>query len=1014
MNEIPNIATCEVTAVYNNGEAEAEGAVLTIKPTTISLSFMLYLLAKNNRKSSFTWPQREQATVYSPSGAPNIDGYTYKATTPREGYIYIHFENKPDIFKEFKVDITGKLTNIVSDLQEDVRKPKERKSSRYYCISNKDIVWIAYSEFQWSSSYVKKIRDKNNQELREKRMQKFDATQWKGNHNASDAFTVDNIDGYFPLDDDDKAPQKQENNGEVFWTPGEIKSSLDSGKIQWWKTYFDNVEALEDVPDERDEVFFCLHDPLGCADELAIDLDDRWKDMEALIIAIQTGIDRKVALNDIVNGSKEPNDIVSKDRLKQIEKMHQSLLLLYQSGFCSEENVDKYGDSLDRKRIELLLGKDDRANIRAKIANVKEQFVVLLKSDYYIQAINEYLSQIDDVKLIGKNRKSIHISNLQYRLNTKDHVFNLAEENKRILDKQDVGIEYFKEEFDARKGILFDPVSVDVKQGGDSFDRVVLTWNTIVGGISDFVKKYPQYLQTKIDMLNEVRIFRNGEVVLDKCFDLSTVNKIVHNKKPFLDAGRQMMNITEELLEDTKFINAVDGSLTSIEQVTISQKFNAAFQREGKLYDLADHLTGSLVWNRFVTRISFVNMGSALLQLGKSRGINYETLKNSLGVLSSLSTVVETQVTYKILSKKLSNEISEEVAEKLMKGLPRRACVVGVWLSAGVDAFDSGLNFYRGDIDAAAMQAVAAILGTIGGVGIINEWNPIGWIATLAAGTGFALLAIFFEDGPLEELCKCCQFRQKKSFVFFDSDDFDYNGTIEGSISFHYLNTYLMVKKGYLDLGDYSVLYKRISDILFGGTVTIESKPNIVSSRTVGPTTIQEHFKKELYVNVHFSMAKMFIADIDLQIYLFPHGFNSGQLPILLTKEKDKGNYRLIPQNDSQAEFFVALFDIPEEHQHIPSIHQWRTQAEIIVLCRCNDNSHMFPIDEDNKPRYIAVREKLYKEETVVRQPETPFNSRLLEKMEQERKHKLVCITVSGDNIKRGFKNHLLSPVTWE
>ncbi len=1009
MIEIPDIADCKVTASYNNGEVEAKGNVMTIKPSTFSLSFMRYTLAKDDRQKHFTWPQREQTTAYSLNKSVDIANYTVKATSVREGYIYIYFDNKPDLFKELQIDLTGTLTNIISDLQDDVREQKDPLSRKYYCITNKDIVWIAFSEFQWSAAHINDIRTKS--ELRENRMQKFDATQWAGNQNQVDAFTVDNIDAYFPLEDDDTLPNQLEDGR---WTGGLMKDLMNSAKIQWWMSYYNNVKVIEEVPDEREEVFFCLHDPLGCADELAIELDDCWKEMEALIIAMQTGIDRNVVLNTIIPGDKEPEDLVDKDKLKQIEMMHKSVMLLYQTSFCSEENSEKYGDNLDKERIELLLGKDDRASLRTKIANVKEQFVILLKSEYYIQAINEYVSQVDDVKLVGKNRKIIHISNLQYRVNAKDHVYNLADENKLISDKLDVGIEYLKKEFDDQKGILFEPVDVDIKKGGDSLDRVILTWNTIASGISDFAKKYPQYLQTKIDLLNGIRIFRNGEMVLDECFDLSTINKAVRNKKAFLESGLQMMNMTEELLEDTKFIAAVSGSFISIEQVSISQKFNAAFQREGKLYDLANHLTNSLAWNRFVAKVAIVNMGSALFQFRKGFQLNLETSKNTLSAFSALAGVVETRATYKILSRKLSGEITKEIADKLMKGLPTRASAVGIWLGAGVDAMDSGLNFYRGDTDAAAMQALAAILGTVAAVGMWNGWNPLGWIALLAAGTGLSILAIFFEDDRLEELCECTQFRINKKWFGLGENVFEFKGSIEESVDFHYASGNQMTLSGFEQYADYLIFYRRLTDILFGGSLVIENKPNVISSRTVGPTTIQEHFKKELYVKVNFSMAKMFIADIDLQIYLFPDGFQSGKAQIRLTEEKGKGNIRLIAQNDMSADYFVALFDIPKKYQFLPNTSQYRTKAEIIVLCRCKDNTHTFPIDHDNKPRYVAMRDKLYKRETIAIQPNSPYTKQLNEKQEVDRKRNLVYVSVSGDHIKRDFRNKLLAPSTWE
>jgi len=77
------------------------------------------------------------------------------------------------------------------------------------------------------------------------------------------------------------------------------------------------------------------------------------------------------------------------------------------------------------------------------------------------------------------------------------------------------------------------------------------------------------------------------------------------------------------------------------------------------------------------------------------------------------------------------------------------------------------------------------------------------------------------------------------------------------------------------------------------------------------------------------------------------------------------------------------------------------------------DNQNTFPIDRLNQARYIAVRDKLYKEQEIVHQPPTPFNQQLLDKQEAERKQKLVYVSVSGDHLKRGYKSDLLTSSYW-
>ncbi len=1010
MDDILDIAECEVLADYGNGKAQAEGKKMVIKPTTISLSFMRYILAKTNRNKFFIYPERDSATTYNVEGAPDINGYQYKASTIREGYIYISFEvrngKQSDFFKEFNVDITGDLTNIVSDLSEDVRTSTERSIGKYYSISNKDIIWIAYSEFQWSSKFVNDIR--TNQQLREARMQKFDATQWVDNHNVADAFTVDNIEGYFPLEDWDTPPERIEENGEVYWTPGSISNSMELGKIQWWKEYYDNVEAIEDVPDERDEVFFCLNDALGCADELLVDLNQRWAEMESLIIAIQTGIDRNVALHEIIRLGKKPEEIIDATELKQREFMHKSLLLLYQTGFSSRENEDKFGDEMDRERMELLLGKSDRESKRDEIKEAKNNLVTFLKDDYYEDIHIELKELKGKTKLAAKLRYAVHISQLQFPINAKDYLFDLEEDNKKNQRIKDKGINYLKDKLDKKEGMLFEEVDAELSVSASSINNVILTWNTIKSGLDELVKKYPRYLTTKVESLNSIRILKNGVIVEDRCFDVITLENAIKNK-PFLDNGKQMLNLTDELIEKANTFITPSGGLETIEQVTISQRFEASFQRNGKLYDFAQVLENSKLWNRFVVGVAAFNLGLVVRETFSDLGSKskIDIVKGVMSIASGMAGVLETGRTYQILRIKLTTEISEEVVESL-KVFPTRMCAIGVWLNAGNDAIDSGLNVYRGDYDAAAAQGAAAICGVIAGFGIWNSWNPAGWIALLVAGAAFGIWAAFLEDDSLEELVKCCQFRDARSNRF--------SGTIEQAVIYHVDNSQTMVKRGFRDWADYELLHVRVNDILFGGAITLRSTPDCINSRGIGPSVIKEYFKKEFYLHISFNMARMNVATIDCQVYLYPRGFKEGQECIQLTDKNGGGNLRILSQDDPTAEHFIAFFEIPAEHHHIPN-KQWRTHAEVLVICRCVDSEHTFPIDVKGQMRYVAIRENLYEEVTISSQPDNPFNRQLNEKMRREaedrRNKELFMIRVSGDQVKRGTRTELLSPSNW-
>lgn len=992
-----------ITESKIRGVVQKHNVPLKILPRKVKLNFLRYTLMIDGQ-NNFCYPEKEAPTTYSPKGAPTVKGYNYVSTTLRPGYVYIIFENKPDLFKEFQVQEGGLLRNIESDLSEDIRTPKSIEHSQYYFIEKDDTVWISYSEFQWTADYIQKIRSDAN--MRDKRMQKFVATDWVNNSYPENCFDHKNIESCFPLEPNDTKPEKFPNGA---WSGGQIADFDTYYNIQQWMPNMNSIDANDNENDDwKRNAFICLDDPMGCADELLTDLNQKWAEMEALVITIQTGIDRHVVLNEIIRKGKKPEEIIDGELLKQREHMHKSLLLLYQTGYCSPENEKKFGKKMDRGRMELLLGKQDRQTKRDEIKTAKELLVTFLKNNYYQVILDEAKEFTGITSLHAKLRYAAHISQLQYRVNAKDYLFDLEEVHKKNLKQTDKGIDYLKEELDSKRGLLFEEVEVDLSVSLSYINSVILTWNTIKSGLDKLVKDYPVYLTTKVESLNSIRIIRNGQVVADKCFDVITLEKAIKNK-PFLKDGKQMLNLTDELIEKANTY-ATRSGLETIEQVIINQNFEKSFHRNGKLYDLSQTLEDSKLWNRFVVGVAAFNLGLAVNRaLNEKESIsNADKFKNRITIIGSMAAVIETGRSYQILQQQVSGRISKELADKL-KLFPARMSAVGVWANAANDAIDSGINVYRADYDAAAAQGAAAVCGAIAGIGLWFSWNPAGWIALLVAGVGFTLLAVLLEDDPLEEMAKCCEFR--------DSRRISASGTIEKAIAVHTTNSYKMVKKGFKDWGDYELLYTRLSDILFGGAITLRSKPNVVGSRGVGPSVVKEYFKQELYLHVHFNMARMSLVNPDCQVYLFPYGFAAGKERIQLTEGPKNGNLRVLSQDDPTAEHFIAFFDIPEKHRHIPN-KQWRMQAEVVVICRCVDNAHTFPIDKKGTIRYVAIREKLYEEATTTTARSNVFTKGLHEKMEREAKEKqekeVLTIRASGDSVMRGTKNELLSPGYWE
>ncbi|GAF03022.1 hypothetical protein JCM21142_41675 [Saccharicrinis fermentans DSM 9555 = JCM 21142] len=109
------------------------------------------------------------------------------------------------------------------------------------------------------------------------------------------------------------------------WTPGCFQDSNNYGYINWWKTKHENALQLDKSEEKKLEVFCCLHDPLGCADELDKDLKNYWDEMNAIILALHSGIDAKDVKNKVIKGGKNIHDLIEdKNKALQIEGLIKS------------------------------------------------------------------------------------------------------------------------------------------------------------------------------------------------------------------------------------------------------------------------------------------------------------------------------------------------------------------------------------------------------------------------------------------------------------------------------------------------------------------------------------------------------------------------------------------------------------------------------------------------------------------------------------------------------------------
>ena len=204
---------------------------------------------------------------------PTSENYGIYNTKINAGYIYLINADDPNEYKELLIDDAGLLTNIKwteANLNANVRLPnKNEKAKKYFYVGKKPKkFYIVFSPVQWSADYHKTIR--NSKEKQKELMQLVDCKGIaKGDEDAvADVYTYFNVNSVFKKND------KQ---------------------IQAHRTTYLNIHHSEKKDEKKgdndifEDMFVSLDDPIGMADDIAIQLITEHNKHKALIESIQTG-----------------------------------------------------------------------------------------------------------------------------------------------------------------------------------------------------------------------------------------------------------------------------------------------------------------------------------------------------------------------------------------------------------------------------------------------------------------------------------------------------------------------------------------------------------------------------------------------------------------------------------------------------------------------------------------------------------------------------------------------------
>jgi hypothetical protein len=345
----------------------------------------------------------------------HVDGFVNQETTLNPGYLYIVEDKNPKQYYEYKVTDGGVLFPILwtENNLGDIREPRS-ENCRYVSFRNGTVVWVAYSPVQWTRRFVEQIT--NDSLLREKIMHRVDCKSVEQSDYASLAprvLTIKNVHPAFSL----TIAEAQQQAAYRQIIIGNEMSLI---------YHMETTESLNNFNNTFDDLFIVLDDPIGCATDIALQLQEEHLKMDVLLESIQTGESEA----SLIARLEAKDDAEDEEEAEKIENAGTGdigyipvLALLLNSVFngaikvetqnkmspnTSETKLEKFprptawkSNDLPQKhknavynaksKIDKVLGVVERAEIKAIIGKLRSSLEKYLKSDYAQEGFKIYL-----------------------------------------------------------------------------------------------------------------------------------------------------------------------------------------------------------------------------------------------------------------------------------------------------------------------------------------------------------------------------------------------------------------------------------------------------------------------------------------------------------------------------------------------------------------------------------------------------------------------------------------------
>ncbi|WP_062060135.1 toxin VasX [Aquimarina longa] len=691
-----------------------------------------------------TEPLEEFVITHYPN-YPQLHNHYYAETSIRQGYIYILFAEDDSLWLEYQVVMGGGLRPIIweqgstiagNDGFYDVRQPDNTIIDSGISVAQCDVVWVAFSDVQWSVAYHQKMRSDTS--ARAARMQRIECTGLQPNEEIPWVKSYDQVDAVFTAEE--------------------------SIQARWLHHRLEQVQLEDTDPELKEDMFIILQDPIGIAEDIGYTLEQEYHKLDAIIESIQTGQDYKAIYNRLRSG--QPYRAALSVYEKQINALFSYSLTVYQTIYNHNEAIEKLGKTTDKNKLLQILGVDLRKQQRAYIIKLRDDFGICQQSQLYQNRLNDYVENTADGIFRGYELQKQHLSLLAIHPQYKDYQFDLKHQHNYNKDRWASYYNRILQEDESlitpkllMAGVEFTDLS-DTGLSANEHLKIETRFAKSLKGILDAFAKYATDQFTYTATLKYLKSFTvNGQNVFQfKKGDLAT------NTPKGLGLNLKMVTTINTKKGSVFATIATNQSRQAIEEAVVNKKITLELERvPSEMAKKIERLLASTQFRAFIAGLELLNLAVKLKDL--SNEFNIKNLTNSFGALAkTLSAARAYQEAILIKRGAVPETINLSNRTMWGKGLG----VIGSGITVIMCMVDAVKSYNAKDYDASiawiATSAMAAVTVLNSGISFYSSYMAKGktvkklptWQVITANALFFAglVIAIYYTDTPLQKFLK--------------------------------------------------------------------------------------------------------------------------------------------------------------------------------------------------------------------------------------------------------------------